>query len=253
MTCSCASKGQPGTSGEANAARTFARRGSLAMIMLGAGLTLSAVAAPSTGQPVDSRVSLTTSVGTAEGPARAGRIALPKMSEMSREEQNTTGEDGVPRTNLSSLMDLAPAMGLKLRETNLAMRDVTLPPVEREIITLAVLNLERGEWELAQHRDVIRMMGISGAKASAVAQEHYGDPILTSRERALLTFTRQVVKTVRVDDQTYAAVAAFYSPRQIVETLLVISNYMTLARLTEVTELPMESSVGTKFWKSQGR
>ena len=92
-------------------------------------------------------------------------------------------------------------------------------------------------------------MDISDAKVAAIAQERYGDPIFTDRERALLAFTRQVVRAVRVDDAGYRAVAAFYQPRQIVEATIIIGNYMMLARVSEVAELPVDGSAGAAFWK----
>lgn len=179
----------------------------------------------------------------------AGRIALPTLEELTPEQRRKFEERATPPMNLGRLLDLAPAMGPKVLELNLAMaNDIALPSEEREIVALATLNLERGEYELVQHREVVKMMGIPQAKADAIAQERYGDPIFTDRERALLNFTRQVVRSVRVDDPTFAAVAAFYDRRQLVETLLVIGNYMMLVRVSEATELPIDSSAGAAFW-----
>jgi len=41
---------------------------------------------------------------------------------------------------------------------------------------------------------------------------------------------------VRIDDAAYAAVAAFYSHRQVIELLYTIGSYMMLARIMEVAE-----------------
>ena len=187
-------------------------------------------------------------------PAKTARVLLPGPDEMTPAQREAYEKDPLARTNLTRLFNLAPSMAPGLRDMNMGMATgITLPPEEREIVAYAVLNLERGEWELAQHREVVKMMGIAPAKVDAIVREHYGDPAFTDRERALLAFTRQVVKTVRVDDPTFAAVAAFYDRRQIVETLLVIGNYMMLARISEATELPVESSVGASFWKNQAK
>lgn len=177
------------------------------------------------------------------------RISLPTRDELSPTQQVNHDAGPHERSNLALLMALAPSLGGSVRDMGFAMRDIALPPDEREIVALASLNLERGEYELAQHRDVVKMMGIPQEKAEAVARERYADPIFTARERALLAFTRQVVKTVRVDDPTFANVSAFYDRRQIVETVLVIGYYMMLARLSEVAELPIDGSFGTSFWK----
>lgn len=183
---------------------------------------------------------------------KAPRIRLSEPTEMAPAERERYEKDKLRHTNLARLLSLAPALGPQLQAFNTAMATgIAIPPLEREIVAFAVLNMERGDWELVQHREVVKIMGIPQAKVDAVVEERYGDPSFTDRERALLAFTRQVVKSVRVDDPTFAAVAAFYDRRQIVETIMVITNYMGLARLSEVAELPVEGPVGASFWKDR--
>src|SRR3546814_9068311 len=99
------------------------------------------------------------------------------------------------------------------------MTGIDVPPLERQICVLAVLHLDRGAYEWAQHMEVSKAMGIAEEKVAAIADDRFGDPVFDDREKALLAFTRQVVKTVRVDDFVFGAVASFYSPRQIVELI----------------------------------
>jgi alkylhydroperoxidase family enzyme len=181
------------------------------------------------------------------------RIRPRGPEDMSPEERAAFEADPQKFLNLSRLFALAPTMAPGLGELTKGMTSLAMPHEEREIVAFAVLNLERGEWELAQHREVVKMMGIAPAKVDAVAHERYGDPAFTDRERALLAFTRQVVKCVRVDDPTFHAVAAFYDRRQLVETLFVIGTYMMLARISEVAELPIESTSGANFWKNEAK
>lgn len=183
-----------------------------------------------------------------------GRIPLPGPEDMTPAQREEYENNPMARTNIARLFSVAETMSVGLSALNTAMAtSITVPPAEREIVCLAVLHLERGEYEIAQHREVAKMMGIPDAKVEAIANERYGDPMFNDREKALLAFTRQVVETVRVDDPTFAAVAAFYTPRQIVETVYVIANYMMILRLTEVAELPIDGTVGAKFWKAQSK
>ena len=92
-------------------------------------------------------------------------------------------------------------------------------------------------------------MGIAAEKVEAIADDRFGDPVFNDREKALLAFTRQVVKTVRVDDFVFNAVAAFYAPRQIVELIHVIGLYMLFVRVSEVAELEIDAIIGGDFWK----
>jgi alkylhydroperoxidase family enzyme len=130
------------------------------------------------------------------------------------------------------------------RMTRAIFSELTLPPLEREVVILAVLRLERGEYEWAQHLQIAAAMGIAEPKVDALAAERFGDPIFDDREKALLAFTRQVVKAVRVDDFAFSAVAAFYDPRQIVEMLYVIGTYMMILRISEVAELEIDDILG---------
>lgn len=124
--------------------------------------------------------------------------------------------------------------------------ELEVPPVERELAVLAVLFLERGAYEIAQHEDIARHMGISEAAIDAIREERYRDPVFSAHETALLCFTRQVVRQVRVDDATFDALAAGYSHRQIVELLFAIGSYMMIARITEVAETEIDVVAGAE-------
>ena len=157
-------------------------------------------------------------------------------------------------TNLGRLLAQATNMGPAVTQYTRVMVDgLAIPPLEREIMCLAVLHLERGEYEWFQHMKVAEMMGVPKAKVDAIANDRFGDPIFNDRERALLAFTRQVVKTVRVDDPTLKAVQAFYDPapdRRIDPRHRHI--YDAGARLRKSPELPLDATTsGASFWKSQ--
>lgn len=183
---------------------------------------------------------------------RTQRIKLIEPDEMTLERRAKYEADPMARTNLARLLSIAETMAPRLTEFNVTMATtITVPPLEREIVALATLHLERGEYEIAQHDVVAERMGIPRAKVDAIAQERFNDPIFSDREKALLAFTRQVVKTVRVDDAIFEAVAAFYDRRQLVETVFVIGNYMMILRISEMAELEVDGVTGANFWKDR--
>lgn len=191
---------------------------------------------------------------TDQSPASPARSRIPLLTpdEMTPEQRAAYDANPHTRINLGLLLAQARTLGPAFTKFNEIMATtLTVPPLEREIMCLATLHLDRGEYEWAQHVKVAEMMGIPKAKVDAIAAERFGDPVFTDRERALLAFTRQVVKMVRVDDPTFNAVAAFYDPRQIVESILVISNYMMILRVSEVAELPIDGTGGADFWKNR--
>ncbi|MBV9510692.1 MAG: carboxymuconolactone decarboxylase family protein [Caulobacteraceae bacterium] len=178
------------------------------------------------------------------------RIPLMRVEDLTPEEQDNYHHAPGGKLNLGLLLAQArsfrPGMGAVVKAM---MTDIAIPPLERQVCVLAVLHLDRGAYEWAQHLQVSKAMGIPDAKVEAVADDRFGDPIFNDREKALLAFTRQVVKTVRVDDFVFQAVNAFYTPRQIVELIHVIGVYMLFARVSEVAELEIDSVAGGDFWK----
>jgi alkylhydroperoxidase family enzyme len=63
----------------------------------------------------------------------------------------------------------------------------------------------------------------------------------------VLRFTTEVVKQVRASDETFAALAALVSPREIVELVLTIGYYMMIARLLETTAVDMDPPAGMRI------
>lgn len=177
------------------------------------------------------------------------RVRLRQPEDMTPAERAAFEAKPSRRNNISRLFAVAETLTPHLTALNEAMATtITVPALERELVCLATLHLDRGAYEIAQHIEVARMMGIPDEKVAAIADERYGDPVFSDRERALLAFTRQVVKTVRVDDFVFDAVGAFYNSRQILELVYVISNYMMILRLTEVVELELDGTSGAGFW-----
>lgn len=121
---------------------------------------------------------------------------------------------------------------------------LSIPPLERELMVLAALHLERGRYEWAQHEQIALDMGIGPQKIAAIQDHRFGDPVFDDREKSLLAFTRQIVTSVRVDDAIFSAVACFYDSRQIIETIFTIGIYMTSLRITEVAELELDDVRG---------
>jgi alkylhydroperoxidase family enzyme len=178
------------------------------------------------------------------------RIPLVAVEDLTPEQRDRYDNAPGGKLSMSRLLahavSMQPGVGMAVQGM---MSGIEIPPLERQICVLAVLHLDRGEYEWAQHLQVSKSMGIPDEKVAAIANDRFGDPMFNERERALLAFTRQVVKTVRVDDFVFNAVAAFYSPRQIVELIYVIGIYMLFVRVSEVAELEIDAVLGGDFWK----
>ncbi len=182
------------------------------------------------------------------------RIPLVPVDELTPEQRDRYDNQPGGKMNLGRLLAHARSMQPGIGEAVKGMMTgIEVPPLERQVCVLAVLHLDRGAYEWAQHLQVSKMMGIPDEKVAAIADDRFGDPIFNDREKALLAFTRQVVKTVRVDDFVFNAVNAFYTPRQIVELIHVIGLYMMFARVSEVAELEIDAVDGGSFWKDANK
>jgi 4-carboxymuconolactone decarboxylase len=60
----------------------------------------------------------------------------------------------------------------------------------------------------------------------------------------VLRFTEEVVRDAAPSDETFAAMSERFGPRQIVELLLVIGQYMMLARVMATAQIDMDEPVG---------
>ncbi len=121
---------------------------------------------------------------------------------------------------------------------------LSLDPVDRELVVLLAMDIEKGEYEWVQHVNIGLSMGITQAQIDGIQQRAFDSAGLTEKQAALLAFAQQVVENVRVDDRTFDAVVRFYSHRELVETIFTIGNYMLLARVSEVARLPLDSLAG---------
>ena len=140
-----------------------------------------------------------------------------------------------------------------LRLGGAILSDQELPHAPRELLILLVARLEGGEYEWIQHDPIAEKVGVTRAQIEAIERLDLGADVFTPAEKALLAFGRQVVENVRVDDATFAAAHAHYGDRQIVEAILAIGFYMAAARLTEVTQTPLDAPLGvTVFNAAQG-
>jgi len=121
---------------------------------------------------------------------------------------------------------------------------LSLDPMERELAVLATLHLEGGEYQWAHHEVIGEALGVSPEQIAAIGRGEFDSPLFDARQQTYLAFVRQMVENVRVDDATFAAAAKFFSSRELIETIFAAGNYMILARITEVAQIPPDPPFG---------
>jgi 4-carboxymuconolactone decarboxylase len=128
-----------------------------------------------------------------------------------------------------------------------------LDPKLRELAVLQVARETECEYEWVQHVDVGRHVGLTDRQIAGVREGRFGDrDCFSELEQAVLEFTGAVVRGPRVDERVYSAVADRISPRELVELLLTIGNYLMIARLMTTLELDIDDPVGMQVSQAAG-
>ena len=118
-----------------------------------------------------------------------------------------------------------------LRYSNTLLRGLELDPLLRELAILQVARLSDSEYEWVQHVPIAQSFGASAETIAAIQGGRGEDPVLTEQHRRILAFTREVVVDGAASEQAVAAMTESLGERGLVELLLVIGNYLGLARL----------------------
>ncbi len=101
----------------------------------------------------------------------------------------------------------------------------------RELVILHVGRLSEAEYEWVQHVPIALAVGASEEDVAAVERGELDAPCLGPAVSAALRFTGEVVHDVRASDAAFSELREHLSPREVIELLLVIGQYMTVARI----------------------
>ncbi|MGA9875982.1 MAG: carboxymuconolactone decarboxylase family protein [Solirubrobacteraceae bacterium] len=124
------------------------------------------------------------------------------------------------------------------------LTQLKLDPKLRELTILLVAARTGAEYEWIQHVGISRALGIDEAQITAIQQDDLTATCLTLDAQILLRFASQVLEQPRADDDAFTALSDRFSPREIVEILLVIGNYHTLARIMTNLEIDLDAAIG---------
>ncbi len=120
-----------------------------------------------------------------------------------------------------------------------------LSPKLRELVILRVAALSPSRYEWTQHVPIAHATGATADQVAAVERGDVDAPCFDAAERAALRFATDVLRDVRAPDASFAATAALFSPREMVELILTVGYYMMVARLLETTGVDLDPPAGT--------
>jgi 4-carboxymuconolactone decarboxylase len=118
-------------------------------------------------------------------------------------------------------------------------------PVLRELAILRVARLTPGaDYEWTQHVPILLAVGGSPAQVAALESDDLEADALGEDGRLVVRFTTQVVLDATHDDATFAAMSARFTPAQLTQLLLVIGQYMMVARVMATAQLEVDAVLG---------
>jgi 4-carboxymuconolactone decarboxylase len=144
--------------------------------------------------------------------------------------------------NLQLVMALAPTLAKAHQEVAYAIRfDLETPREYRELTILRTVQNWEGAYEFNQHTPMARACGYSQAQIDGLAHWREGK-LFDETQRAVLAYVDELTtRPGRVDEATYAALAAHFKPNEIVELTLTAGSYMGTAAFTNAIQLKTET------------
>jgi 4-carboxymuconolactone decarboxylase len=116
-----------------------------------------------------------------------------------------------------------------------------LDPVLREIAIVRVGVLSRAAYEVQQHEEICRRLGMSDALIAAI---HVGPaaPEFDEMQRLIMAFTDDVVLNVRASDATWTPLSTRLSAQEMQELTVTIGFYMMASRFLETFDVDLETA-----------
>lgn len=113
-----------------------------------------------------------------------------------------------------------------------------LDPRIREVAILRVAQLSNSAYELHHHNPLARAAGLSEAEIAAILAADYA--ALDATAAAVARFTDEVVTDLSPSDTTLADLRAQVPDRDVVNLILTIGCYMSIARLIATTGIEID-------------
>ena len=160
----------------------------------------------------------------------------------------------VPPLNVFRLMANAEsAFRPWMRWGGVLLNDLALDPLLRELAILRVAKLSPGaNYEWVQHVPIARSVGVTDEQVEAIERGDIEAECFTDEQGDVLAFTTEVLHEVGASDETFAAVRAFLSPREMVELLMVIGQYMMLARAMATARIDLDEPLDPRAAQDAG-
>jgi 4-carboxymuconolactone decarboxylase len=173
--------------------------------------------------------------------ARVGLLNKEQAAPEIREMFQKMEDKGSRVLNIYKAMANCPQIGYYfLRMGNSILFKGTVPPVLRELAILRVGQINQAKYEWTHHVPIALRVGVGREQIDALSDwENSGK--FNEQERAVLQYTDEVTRNIRVKDDTFAAVRRFLNEEGMVELTTTIGYYGMVCRVLEALQIDLES------------
>ncbi len=117
--------------------------------------------------------------------------------------------------------------------------DAATPRRLLELVILRTAETVGSDYEINQHRPLMKLCGYSDAQIAAVASWR-GSDLFDEKQRSLLAYVDEVTHGGDVADATWATLTRHFSPQEIVEITMTAGSYYANGLLTKALRIETE-------------
>ncbi len=118
--------------------------------------------------------------------------------------------------------------------------DTPLPPRDRQVLCLRTLTLGNDVYEVTHHELISKSVGLGDDEIAAMRAGE--GAALTPFDKVLIRAAEQLVRDQYIDDETWQALAEQYSQEQLMEVVVLVGTYLTMAMVTKNYQIPLENT-----------
>jgi 4-carboxymuconolactone decarboxylase len=118
--------------------------------------------------------------------------------------------------------------------------DTSTPRNLIELVIYRTAQIVGSDYELNQHTPLMKMCGYTEQQIGDVVRWQ-GSAAFDATQRALLGYVEQMARGGNVDDATFAQLAKFFTPQQIVEISYTVGIYYSTGLLTKALKIQVET------------
>ena len=133
-----------------------------------------------------------------------------------------------PVSNILGIFSWHPALTKAFLPFNNHLFASTLSARDRELVTVRIAWLRRGEYEWAQHVRMARNAGVSDEEIDAILAGP-DSPVWGARDATLLRSVDEIAADRYISDETWKQLSEYLDRKQLMDLVFTIGNYDLLA------------------------